>query len=447
MQYSNKIKSLLKKNKIEIMHNIILKLKDGREFKGIIMPRGQGNPDSLVIKLATGYNVGFLVNNIKHLESKGKIKVHKFKPSKTEDDKTKPLVHIACAGGTIASRVEYRTGAVYPMVSSSELLSVFPELSGIAQVKCSEIISILSEDMTPVLWQDIAKHLSKIIKKDKPKGIVLTHGTDTMHYTAAALSFFLQNLSCPIVLTGAQRSADRGSSDAKDNLLSSVTAITGHNFNEVTVCMHATMSDNVCLVHRGNRVRKMHSSRRDTFKTINGKPLFEVDWKKGKVIQMSALLPHNKAKKLSIDTKLNDNVCMQYVYPGLKPRHVSKLSDYDGIVLIGTGLGHVSTNAFDNKKVKPILKEIKALVQSNIPVVMSSQTIFGRINMNVYTAGRQLMQAGVIGHLCDWTPETAYVKLMWVLGHKKKMNDIRQIMEQNIAGEISNNSKIIKKIM
>ncbi len=430
MVYSDNVKELLESNNVKVSDNIELILKDGRTFNGILMPRGDTNPNVLVIKLSNGYNVGFDFLKVKALKTLGHVK--KVKPILKQEKGKGPYIHVIGAGGTIASRVEYKTGAVYPLTSEKELLNAFPEIAKIAQIKSSQPFSLFSEDMAPEIWVDLAKEINSVLK-NKPKGIVIPHGTDTMHYTSAALSFFFPGLPCPLILTGAQRSSDRGSSDAKINMFSSIIAAK-HDFADVGVCMHKSMNDDNCYVHKGVRVRKMHSSMRSAFKSINVKPLMEIDWKNQKVIELDNL---RKPSKLEMDTKMNTNVAMQYIYPGITGKQISSLSDYDGVVLMGTGLGHVSTNPFNSDKVMPIIKEIDDLTSSGVAVVMSTQTIFGRVNMNVYTSGRLLQKAGVIGNLCDWTPETAYVKLMWVLGHYKKWDKVKEVMETNIAGEIS----------
>ncbi|MCC7571377.1 Glu-tRNA(Gln) amidotransferase subunit GatD [Candidatus Micrarchaeota archaeon] len=440
MEYSTDVKSFLKKNKTNILSKVTICLKDGRKLSGVIMPKGDGDSNVLVLKQDNGYNVGFHIKNIDSMVCGGPTQQTKFS-IKTEPKSDGPLISIIGAGGTIASRVEYKTGAVHPMISQKELLNAFPEVSNIAKVNVSQLFSLLSADMVPELWIEIAEEAEKIIKKDKPTGIVITHGTDTMHYTSAALSFMLQDLPCPIILTGAQRSSDRGSSDSKTNLISSIMAAK-HDFAEVAVCMHASMNDDVCYAHRGTRVRKMHTSRRDTMRTINDLPLLKIDWRKQKISELSKVL--KPKTKLKFNKKLNTNVCMQYYYPGMNPKEISRLSEYEGVVLMGTGLGHVSTNS-EHKKSQPLLKEIKELLDSGTAVVMSSQCIHGRVNMNVYTYGRLLREAGVIGHLCDWTPETAYVKLMYVLGNTKKLNKVKEQMETNLVGEISERSDIFEE--
>ena len=269
------------------------------------------------------------------------------------------------------------------------------------------------------------------------------HGTDTMGYTAAALSFMLQNLPVPVVLVGAQRSSDRPSSENEMNLLNSVLVARKSDIAEVGVCMHADTDDDFCYLHRGTRVRKMHTSRRDAFKSINSKPIALVDYREDKIQSFIKYTKRDEKRKLKPETKINENVAMIYSHPNIQPSLIKKLKDYDGVVLVGTGLGHVSSNPFDDKYAKSLLPEIKNLIESDIPVVMSSQTIYGRLNMGVYTTGRLLTEAGVIGDGADWTPETAFVKLSWVLGKTKKMSEVKKLMMTNIAGEISERSTIL----
>jgi glutamyl-tRNA(Gln) amidotransferase subunit D len=267
------------------------------------------------------------------------------------------------------------------------------------------------------------------------------HGTDTMSYTSAAISFMLQNLPVPVVLVGSQRSSDRPSSENELNLINAVYAA-NKDYGEVSVCMHATSNDDLCHIHRGSRVRKMHTSRRDAFHSINCPPLFVSDYRKDQFTPLETAKRRSDKSKFVLNDKVNPNVSLVYVHPGLKPEFISKLSDYDGIVFAGLGLGHVSMNSFNDPKVIGIAKEIQELHESGISLVMAPQTIYGRICMRVYTTGRMLIEAGMIGDGADWTPEAAYAKLCWVLGQTKDQKKVNQMMMDNIAGEISGRSYI-----
>jgi glutamyl-tRNA(Gln) amidotransferase subunit D len=437
--YSIEIEKLLKKEKIKVGDRVKV-VRKNLEFEGILMPRTElGDRNCLVIKLDNGYNIGVKFGKGVKIKLVKKGKPIKFTPAKLsiEKDETKPTVSILGAGGTIASRVEYTTGAVFPTFSPADLVFSFPQLKEIANIEGRKLFDLFSEDMTPKHWQIIAKEVAKEVKK-KVDGIVLMHGTDTLHYTSAALSFMLQNLPIPVVLVGAQRSSDRGSSDNEMNLISSVlTAIS--DLAEVVVCMHGSMNDDFCFVSPGTRVRKLHTSRRDAFQTVNVLPYAKVFYLERKIEYLrNDFKRRDKNRKLKLDTKINPNVGLIYFHPGMKPEFIKSLSKfYDGIVIAATGLGHVSTNPFKDKFAKSLVPAIKQLIDSGIPVIFAPQTIWGRLNLNVYTSGRLLNEIGVIGNYCDWLPEVAFVKLMFVLGHTKNMKKIRELMLKNLAGEIS----------
>lgn len=401
-----------------------------REYIGILMP--SVSKDKIVLKLSSGYNIGL------NKEGAEIVLLEKRKPQPpAPSDEERGRIAILGCGGTISSKVEYRTGAVFPSISTSELVASFPQIKDIASVHSRVLFNLLSEDITPHHWSLIAEEVYNEIK-DGVEGVVLMHGTDTMHYSSAALSFALEDLSLPVVFVGAQRSSDRPSSDNELNFLNAVFSAT-QDIAEVSVCMHATVNDDFAYLHRGTKVRKMHSSRRDAFKSINTLPLAKVDYRNS---FFEPLIPYKKRKKgnVKLKNKFSDNVALLYIYPGIKSSFIEKLSDYDGIVLIGTGLGHVPTNIFNDKFANSIVPALSELIESGVVVVVSSQTIAGRINMNVYSTGRMLKSIGVIGDGMDWTPETAYVKLCWALAQTKDPKKVKDIMLKNIAGEISERS-------
>jgi glutamyl-tRNA(Gln) amidotransferase subunit D len=438
--YSKEIEKLLRRKKIEIGDRIrISKAKE--TYEGILMPRIElGDKNCLVLKLDNGYNLGIKFGKGVKIDLLKKGKPIEFKPAeiKMEKDSKKPTVSILGAGGTVASRIEYTTGAVFPAFSPSDLILSFPRLKEIANIEGRKLFDLFSEDITPKHWQIIAKEIAKEIKKNVD-GVVLMHGTDTLHYTSAALSFMLQNLPVPVVLTGAQRSSDRGSSDNEMNLISSVLTAANSNLAEVVVCMHGSSNDDFCFVSPGTRVRKLHSSRRDAFQPVNVLPYAKVFYLEKKIEYLREdFKVRNKNRRLKLDTKINPNVGLIYFHPGMKPEFIKSLAKfYNGIVIAGTGLGHVSTNPSKDKLAISLIPAIKQLIDSGIPVVIAPQTIWGRINLNVYTTGRLLNEIGVIGNYCDWLPEVAFVKLMFVLGHTKNMKKIKELMLKNIAGEIS----------
>jgi len=415
-------------------------------LEGILMPKTESSSnDIIILKLDNGYNIGIKykkgikIKLIKKLSKKPNRRSNK----KMKFEKNKPTVSILGCGGTIASRVEYKTGAVFPSFSPEDLVENFPELEKIANIDGRKIFNLLSEDIHPEYWKKIAKEVYKEIK-NKKDGIVLMHGTDTMHYTSAALSFMIRNLPVPVILVGAQRSSDRPSSDNKVNLISSVLAASQSDIAEVSVCMHGSVGDDFCLVHQGTKVRKMHTSRRDAFQSINVMPFAKI-WYEEKIIQYlrDDYNKRDKKRKPILDIKINPNVGIFYFHPGAKPKLLKEMGKiYDGIVIASTGLGHVGVNPTNEKKIESFLPVIKNLISSGVPIVFAPQTIKGRLNLNVYLTGRLLKDAGVIGDGCDWTIETAAVKLMWVLGHTKSMKKIREMMLTNYAGEISERSML-----
>ena len=407
--------------------------------KGILLP--SSNPEAITIKLPSGYNIGILKENISKIEvlEEGKPP-SSASPVRAAPTPKKDFLSILGCGGTIASRIDYRTGAVDATTSPQELVDAFVHLSK-KPLRAKSLFSISSEDTAPAHWQKIAQAAADEIK-DGAQGVVITHGTDTMSYSSAALSFMLQNLPCPVIFTGSQRSSDRSSSDAALNMQSALLGADS-DLSGVFICMHENLSDDACILHFGAKVRKMHTSRRDAFRSINCQPAARIFPLAGKFEKISPLAQPRGAGKPLLDTKINPNVALLYSYPGIKPELIASLSKYDGVVIAGTGLGHIPSNTSGDKDAMPVLKEISALISSGIPVVIAPQTIYGRINMNVYSSGRVLREAGAIGHLCDFTPEAAYVKLMWVLAREKKMERIREMMEKNVAGEISARSEIV----
>lgn len=432
--YSKKIADMLEKGKIAIGDRLKV-VSGGSEFQGMLMPRpSTGDLSILVLKLDNGYNVGIKPDSVELLG-----KAPPRPPTQPDgEEKGKGGIAILGCGGTIASKIEYKTGAVYPSITPRELRLAFPALEK-WNVHSQRLFSLLSEDMSTYHWLLLADAIEKEIK-DGSDGVVVMHGTDTMNYTAAAMSYMLQNLPVPVIFVGAQRSADRPSSENEMNLLNAVFSAS-QDLGEVAVCMHASTNDDYCHLHRGTRVRKMHTSRRDAFRSIGASPLFAVDYRTERFEPLAECRKRDKSGLLA-QKDLNGNVAMIYSHPNIKASLISKLDDYDGVVLVGTGLGHAPANAFDDKNVHGILKPIKELVASGIPVVMSSQCISGRICMRIYSTGRLLMDAGVIGDGADWTPEAAYVKLCWALGQTKGVKEVGKLMMTDIAGEITRRSSI-----
>lgn len=432
--YHGELARILKEHNISVYDRILIE-KDGFTYEGILMPKPElSHPDTVIIKLDNGYNVGISIGpNVRiRLLKKGKPALPS--PPKVVPRPKEDLPHVALigTGGTIASRVDYKTGAVYPAFTTEEIYSLVPELSNIARLDMHLLFNIFSEDMTPQNWVKIANKVAEFIQKGVD-GVVIAHGTDTMGYTAAALSFALQNLPVPVVLVGAQRSSDRPSSDAALNLISAVYTAARAPFAEVVVVMHGTTSDNYCLAHRGTKVRKCHTSRRDAFRSINTKPLARIYGSKKIELICRDFRKRDKNRKLKLVAKFDEKVALIKTFPGMKGDIIEHLIDYGyhGIVIEGTGLGHAPYT---------LLKPIKRAIDEGIAVVMTSQCIWGRINMNVYRRGVELLRLGVIPGE-DMLPETAFVKLMWVLAQTRDLDKVRELMLTNIAGEINPRSE------
>jgi len=426
--YKGEALQRLKQTQAEI-GDMIRITKDAETYEGILIPRSEySDTKHIVIKLKTGYNIGIVITPNTKIEKIGAGTKPAFvAPSLPTQKPNLPKVTIISTGGTIASRVDYRTGAVRPALSASDLYSVVPELSDIATIEAEILFSIFSEDMTTRHWTELAKAVAKRIEKGED-GVIVAHGTDTMGYTAAALSFALQDLPVPVILVGSQRSADRPSSDAATNLTGAVTAAAKAPFAEVALAMHETPSDKAIVLHRGTKVRKCHTSRRDTFKSINTEPLAKVE--NGAVIMLTQnYRKRDKGRKLVLKPNFEEKVALVKFYPGFNHEIIDDLVNkgYKGIVLEGTGLGHISHNC---------LNSVRTAVEKGVMVAMTSQCIWGRVDMNVYDTGRDFLNAGVVP-LEDMLSETALVKLMWTLGQTSNPEEAKKLLTTNIASEIS----------
>jgi glutamyl-tRNA(Gln) amidotransferase subunit D len=403
--------------------------KGGLIFEGLLMPPADPSDDRhLVLKLDSGYNVGLRLEEDMAIElvSKGSPRRPELPEVAMEFREGLPKVAIVSTGGTIASRVDYITGAVYPALSARDLYSVVPELGELANLDAEVLMSILSEDMHPALWSKTAEAVARKLEEGA-EGVVVTHGTDTMGYTAAALSFALKDLPGPVVLVGAQRSSDRPSSDAALNLTAAVTVASKAPFAEVVVVMHGDVGDTYALVHRGTRVRKCHTSRRDAFRSINQPPLAKVEGGEVKLLA-EPLRGRSREAKVRVEAKFEERVALVKVYPGFDGSIIDYLVDrgFKGLVLEGTGLGHAPHASFSS---------IKRAVEAGLVVVMTSQCLWGRVNMNVYRTGVELLRMGVLPG-GDMLPETALVKLMWCLGQTSDVGRVKELMLTNLAGEL-----------
>lgn len=426
---------LLSKYNISVGDSIKITTDEGA-VTGLLMPRYESVGDEyIVIKLRSGYNTGIHTEKIKSitkLSDKGKEEAAaSVITSRVSTNQNLPKIALISTGGTIASKIDYRTGGVHAALSADELYASVPELANHASIDPEVLMSEYSENLRPEHWTVIAEKVAEKIKTDKYRGIVITHGTDTMHYTAAALSFALQNLPVPVVLVGAQRSSDRPSSDAALNLLGATIFAAESKYAGVFVAMHAGTSDDIIACHAGTRVRKNHTSRRDAFESIDMSPVALV---KNNEIEMQekgqkGLLEIFSDKPFEVKTRFEDRVILLKYYPGFDPILIEHAINvrYRAIVFEGTGLGHVGKQCF------PALKKA---VDAGLIVCMTSQCVWGRVRMTVYDTGRDLLDIGVIP-LSDMISETATVKAMWALANSEDAEAAKKIMQENLAKEIS----------
>ena len=422
--YKGKSIDILKKHAIEIW-DIIQITTNKTQLEGIVMPRSEYSaPDFIEIKLENNYNVGINVSDIQNIKKVGKREAkYKFPEKEFPYNKNLPKLQLLGTGGTVASRLDYTTGAVIPSFTPSELFSSVPELAEICNLDCEVVFEILSENMKFEYWQKLAEKVKQAVDSGF-EGVIIGHGTDTMSFTSAALSFMLKDLAIPVVLTGSQRSSDRPSSDAALNLINAAT-VAKSDIAEVVITMLGSPSHDYGLIHRGTLVRKMHSSVRDTFRTIDDIPLGMVKDRKIKTFKNN--YRKRNRSETTIKTNFERKIALIYSYPGMENEQIEFYIDkgYKGIVFAGTGLGHVSTFIYDS---------IERAIQENMTILMTTQTIHGYVGMNVYSTGRELQDLGVIPGR-NLLPEVGYVKLGWVLGQTSDSKEIKNLLLTNIAGE------------
>ena len=460
--YSKHALELLTRAALSIGDMVMVSTHHG-EMSGILMPRYESaDKNHIVIKLNSGYNIGIEISKVKSISRA--VKVHNQEPPfKTTQGKTGkmpnnadlnlektqehspreqgkrnlPRIALIGTGGTIASKIDYRTGGVKSALSAVELYESVPELADYAIIEPEVLLSEYSENFNTQHWGSIAKRIFEKLRSNDYRGIIISHGTDTMHYTASALSFALQDVPVPVVLVGAQRSSDRPSSDAATNLIGATLFVLKSNVTGVFVAMHASSSDDIIACHIGTRVRKNHTSRRDAFESIDAEPIAIIKDEYVKVLasrmslKMIQKSPNYDSKNnhLSVKPDFDSRAALLKFHPGFDPRLISHIvaSGYKAIVLEGTGLGHVSRDCFP---------EIRKALDAGLMIFMTSQCIWGRTSMTVYNTGRDLLEMGVIP-LSDMLPETAIVKVMWVLANSSSLESAKRLMQDNIAYEIS----------
>ena len=397
-------------------------VKDGASREGVVMPHhGFSAGDILTLKLDNGYNVGVAVEGLAMtlVAKSGPLAATKHPPAPRAG---LPVVAFLGTGGTIASFVDYRTGAVHPAVTAEELVFSVPELAAMCQPRARVLYSIYSENMAPAHWEALARETAAELNSGA-SAVIVPHGTDTLGYTAAALSFLLRDLPGSVILVGSQRSSDRPSSDAAMNL-ACAARVSGADLGEVVAVMHEGTGDDRCAVHRGTKVRKMHTSRRDAFRSVNAPALGHATPAE---VHLESVRPRAKGPA-RVEGRLDPEVALVQFHPGLKPEWLAAvLGKVHGLVIAGTGLGHVASD---------LLPPVRDAVRAGKPVVMTSQCLYGRVGMYVYDTGRDLQEAGVLA-ASDMLPETALTKLMWVLGTFADPAERARAFSTNLAGEVN----------
>jgi glutamyl-tRNA(Gln) amidotransferase subunit D len=414
----------LKTNQISVGDSV--KILADITYSGIIMPRYEHSDDKhIVLKLRSGYNIGLEIEKIEKIE-----KIKSAEKIVQQDEKLEkvvglPKILLLSTGGTIASKIDYRTGAVTPVLTAEELNSSVPELAKIANIDAEVLLSEYSENITPEHWLQIAEKINEYSKSDY-SGIIIAHGTDTMHYTSSFLSFALAGFPIPIVLVGSQRSSDRASSDAALNLIGATKFITESNTKGVYIVMHQDENDDTIACHAGTRVRKNHTSKRGAFQTIGSNPAFIIAENQ---IQKNISEDFFKISEFQPRIKLDTRVALVKYYPGYDPKLLDEIIEmgYKGIIFEGTGLGHIGNTMYES---------VKKANEKGIFLGMTSQCIDGRIRMTVYESGRDLLDLGIIP-LENMIPEVALVKAMWAMGNFQNGEKIKKIMLENISSEFS----------
>ncbi len=389
-------------------------------LNGILISK---NHDFMIIKLKNGYNLAI---DYSHIQSLNVISENKpLKLTREEIRGSGKKVTIIGTGGTIASYVDYSTGAVKPLENAQDVLYAEPDLLKLGDIDAEVLFNIFSEDMNQKYWKILAKKVYEKISEGN--GVVVAHGTDTMSFSASALSFLIENPSAPIIFTGSQRSSDRPSSDAYFNLLGAVK-VAQSDLGEVAVVMHSSMNDDYLSIHRAVKVRKMHTSRRDAFKSINAEIIGTIS--KDLDVNMQ---DYKKVKKdeMHLYENLSEKVGLVYYYPGMEKELLLKFLDRnDGLIIAGTGLGHISND---------YIEDIKNIIDEGKIIAMTSQCLYGSVNLNVYSTGRRLIEAGVIP-LGDMLPEVAYIKLSFLLGNFGQ-DDAKVLLAKNLRGELNERRK------
>lgn len=418
-------------------NKISITLHDNEEIKGIYIPNN--DKDFMIIKLDSGYNRSIKRDTIKSSKLLEPNKQKKQDSIEIEQDESLPLIYILHIGGTIASKVDYQTGGVSAQIDSSELLDMLPELKNIARIKTKVLFNVLSGNIRFEHYNVIAKEIVELLDHENITGVIVSHGTDTLHYTSAGLSFILQNIKIPIVLVGSQRSSDRPSSDSAMNVISAAKFIVDQTnkkdiYTGVFASMHGVSDDDHCIIYSGLNLRKMHSSRRDTFRQINSKPIAKVKSDKIEYFELkdaSEISPLFDATYFRSDLKIG----IIRAHPNMFADEILKYEDFDGLIIEGTGLGNMPVESNDKitSENKRILDALTQFAKKK-PIALTTQCINGSTNLNVYSYGRLVKDAGVLEAEATIT-ETAFIKLAWLLSNFSYSEIRNEMWKRNFIGE------------
>jgi len=389
--------------------------------------------ETILLKLESGYNIGIKERDILETKIIEKSKDKSSKIIQIERNASLPNVAMIITGGTISSRLDPKSGAVIS-TDAEEILNIAPEIKDICNItRVEKPFMKFSENMGPKDWKKLAETAENLLKDESIAGIIITHGTDTLHFTASALSFMLGKLNKPVALTYSQRSIDRGSTDAHLNIICAAKYAIS-DIAEVSIVGHKDLNDTFCLAMPGTKVRKMHTSRRDTFQVINSEPFAEISKTEFKILRNFNV--RDNSKKIQIDNKFEQRIAIVKITPGQDPNILEWYNQmgYKGIILELFGLGQCPAQDAEHNW----LPTIKRLTEKGMIICGAAQTISGRLNLNVYSTGRDLQKTNLIA-LADMLPETAFVKLGWVLGHSSWIRDgkIAQKMLENFHGEFN----------
>lgn len=432
MGYKGRAKEILEKYNVSPWDEIEVEGK-GLRLRAILLP-GPETSEYVYLKLTNGYNLAFHVNNIKHIRRIGHIESKYTLPRLVKQINPElPEVALIHAGGTIASRVDYATGAIAPAFTPEELSWAIPEMFDVASWRFRELFNIFSENIRPQHWILLAEAVYQEFNAGA-KSVIITHGTDTMHFSATAIAFMVEHPLGSIIFTGAMRSSDRPASDAATNLVASALLAIDAKIQESVIVMHKTPSDTLFAAHRGVRSMKLHSTRRDAFRSIGIAPLAEIDLLHKRVTyNQQEIVNHSDDIKLL--NKFDEKVALLYVYPGFPHEFIDVLIDkrYKGIVLAGTGMGHVPEGLFSS---------IKRAIDEDVVIIMTTQCYWGGVYMNVYETGRKLIELGVVSGR-TLLPHVAYIKLGWLLGLGYEGNELRELILRNLRGEFVERESLV----